>query len=128
MVVIVDMADNQRVLIDGMGNFPRVMYPLNRLNLTKLRVPILRGARTGTLTKAVKKFDLEAKWAKVPANLKIQQFSARSAVSDLDRFRIMIGRKQRSYEVRKIAFKAMGGKGAKPAPKKAAAKPVKGKK
>ena len=53
MVVIVDMADQSRVLVDGMGNFPRVMYPLKRLNLTKLRVPILRGARTGTLKKAV---------------------------------------------------------------------------
>ena len=122
MVVIVDMADQSRVLVDGMGNFPRVMQPLRRLNLTKLRVPILRGARTGTLVKAVKKFDLEAKWAAVPANQKMQRFSSRAAMNDMDRFRVMIGRKQRSYDARKLAFKRMGGK---PAPKAKKAAPKK---
>ena len=62
MVVIVDIADTNRCLVDGLGNFPRTMYPLKRLNLTKLRVPILRGARTSTVKKAAKEFDLIGKW------------------------------------------------------------------
>ena len=51
VVVIVDVADATRVLVDGPTTaFPRVLYPLKRLTLTGLRVPgVLKGARTGTL-------------------------------------------------------------------------------
>ena len=56
MVVIVDFVDINRVMVDGMGAFPRVLYPLKRLTLTKLRVAnILKGARTGTLKKEAEK-------------------------------------------------------------------------
>jgi large subunit ribosomal protein L14e len=64
LVVIVDMVDINRVLVDGLEHFPRVLYPLKRLTLTRLRMKILRGARTGTLKKAAKEFDLTAKWEK----------------------------------------------------------------
>lgn len=105
MVVIVDMVDINRVQVDGFGNFPRVVYPIKRLNLTKLRVPLLRGARTGTLKKAVEKFDLTNKWKATPAALKLGRYAARAATTDFERFSIMIQRKQRSYAVRKLAFK-----------------------
>ena len=51
-VVIVDIADSHRVLVDGAGNgFPRVLYPIKRLTLTSLLVPgVNRGARTGSVT------------------------------------------------------------------------------
>ena len=52
VVVIVDIADANRVLVDGpTTDFPRVLYPLKRLSLTGLKVPgVLKGARTGTLS------------------------------------------------------------------------------
>ena len=75
MVVIVDMVDINRVQVDGAGNFPRVIFPLKRLNLTKLRVPLLRGARTGTLKKAIAKFELEGKWKATPAAKKLERYS-----------------------------------------------------
>merc|ERR1711935_414989 len=102
MVVIVDMADRNRVLVDGLGNFPRVMYPLRRLTLTKLRLQILRGARTSTVAKAAKAFDLNAKWEKSPAFLKMRRFTLRSQMTDMDRFKVMLNRKNRNYEVRKL--------------------------
>jgi large subunit ribosomal protein L14e len=51
VVVIVDIADARRVLVDGpTTGFPRVLYPLKRLALTSFVVPgVLKGARTGTL-------------------------------------------------------------------------------
>ena len=50
IVVIVDIADANRVLVDEPSTgFPRCLYPLKRLTLTNLKVKILRGARTGTL-------------------------------------------------------------------------------
>ena len=36
-VVIADIADENRVLVDG-PNFKRMIYPLKRLSLTKLRL------------------------------------------------------------------------------------------
>jgi large subunit ribosomal protein L14e len=51
VVVIVDVADENRVLVEGPSNgFPRTLYPLRRLTPTGLRVPnILKGSRSGTL-------------------------------------------------------------------------------
>lgn len=51
VVVIVDIADATRVLVDGpTTGFPRVLYPLKRLTLTKLKIKgLLKGARTGTV-------------------------------------------------------------------------------
>ena len=119
MVVIADMADANRVLVDGMGSFPRVLYPLKRLTLTRLRLPVLRGARTGTLSKAAKTLGLTAKWEATSAWKKMNRFTLRSNLSDQDRFRVMIGRKNRNYEVRKLAATKRSSK--------VAAKPAKGK-
>ena len=48
--VIVDIADSNRVLVDGpTSGFPRVLYPIKRLSLTNLKVAILKGARSGTV-------------------------------------------------------------------------------
>ena len=128
MVVIVDIADTKRVLVDGMEKFPRVMYPLERLTLTKLRVPVLRGARTGKLIKAAKTYELEKKWIATKMQQKLARFSRRAELNDYERFQVMVARKQRSYALGPITFAALGGK--KPAAKgKAPAKaPAKGKK
>ena len=51
--MIVDIQDSNKVLIDGIdSNHPRVVYPLKRLTLLKFKLPILKGARTGTVKKA----------------------------------------------------------------------------
>merc|ERR1711981_1084142 len=100
MVVIADIVDMNRVLVDGMGNFPRVIMPLKRLTLTRLRLPILRGARTGTLKKAAATFELDKKWAETRACQKLDRAKARAATTDFDRFKIMVNRKQRGYMVR----------------------------
>ena len=115
MVVIVDIVDTKRVLVDGMKDFPRVIYPLIRLNLTKLRIPLLRGARTGTLTKAAKTFGLDAKWAENKQNQKMLRYAKRASLSDLDRFKVMVARKQKSYALTHAVPKKKGAK--KPAAK-----------
>ena len=117
MVVIVDMVDMNRVLVDGIGKFPRVIYPLKRLNLTRLRIPVLRGARTGTLAKAAKEFDLEGKWSKTPAAQKFERQNKRAALNDFDRFKVMVLRKQRSYQASHLNSKG-GAKGKAAAGKK----------
>ena len=112
--MIVDMVDMNRVLVDGLGHFPRVMYPLRRLTLTRLRIPILRGARTGTLKKAAATFELDKKWAATNACVKLERAKARASTTDFDRFKIMVFRKQRGYAIR---HKDLGKAGAKKAGK-----------
>jgi large subunit ribosomal protein L14e len=121
MVVIVDIVDMGRVLVDGLKNFPRVIYPLKRLTLTKMRLPLLRGARTTTLAKAAKAFGLDEKWAANPSNVKMQKFNTRRSLSDLDRFKVMVARKQRSYALKHPNGAKKAAKAA-PAKKAAAAK------
>ena len=99
-VTIVDIADSNRVLVDG-ENFPRMVMPLKRLSLTKMMVPIQRGARTGTLVKAAKKMDLAAKWAETPIAKKLAKRNTRANLSDLERFQVMINRKKRSLAIKK---------------------------
>jgi large subunit ribosomal protein L14e len=95
------------------GNFPRVIYPLSRLTLTRLRLPVLRGARTGTLRKAAAAFQLDTKWTETRACQKMTRQTARANMTDMDRFRVMVLRKQRGYVARRFHKKAA----AKPAPK-----------
>jgi len=128
MVVIVDIVDMGRVLVDGLKNFPRVIYPLRRLTLTKMRIPLLRGARTTTLAKAAKAFGLDEKWAVNPSNVKMVKFTTRRNLTDLQRFQVMVARKQRSYALKHPNAAKAGGKAkaaAKPAPAKKAAAPKK---
>ena len=121
LVVIVDFADQSRALIDG-PNFPRVLYPLKRLTLTKLIVPIQRGARTGTLIKAIESFGLIAKWEATPAAKKLAMRKTRAELTDFERFKVMRNRKRRSYAVRKLVSKVISKK--KAPPKKVVAKAV----
>ena len=128
MVTIVDVADENRVLVDA-EDFPRMILPLKRLSLTRMKIPLNRGARTGTLVKAAKKAGLSAKWAETPIAKKLAMRSLRSNLTDLQRFQVMINRKQRSQAIKKrVKLIAKGAKkGA--APAKGAGKPAaKGKK
>jgi len=76
-----------RVLIDGMKSFPRVIYPLRRLTLTKLRVPgVLRGTRTGNLVKLCKEFNMERKWTETKVCQKMDRYNKRTTTTDFDRF------------------------------------------
>jgi large subunit ribosomal protein L14e len=105
LVVIVDFVDYTRVLVDGLDKFPRCIFPLKRLTLTRLRLPILRGCRTGTLAKAAKAYDLDSKWTATKVYQKMERFNKRKETTDFDRFKIMVLRKQRSYDVKKLAKK-----------------------
>jgi len=122
VAVIVEIVDSNRVLVDGpTTNFPRTIYPLKRLGLTSIKLPILKGARTATLKAAAEKINLKQKWENTPIAKKIALRAKRASLTDFDRFKVMISRKNRSFKLRQLAKKIGGG--AKPAAgaKKAAA-------
>merc|ERR1712083_929278 len=111
-VVIVDWADAKQMLVEG-PKLPRCMYPLRRLQLTKQKVKINRGARSGAVRKmfaeVAKKFDSTSAAKKMAVQNK------RAELTDFDRFSVMINRKQRAHAVRKAVSKQLNpkkGKGA----------------
>ena len=60
LVVIVNVIDGKRVLVDGPSSengVPRQVMPLARLSLTTIKIDILPGARLSTLVAAYKKAD-----------------------------------------------------------------------
>ena len=115
MVVIVDILDSTRVFVDHPEKkFPRVIYPLKRLTLTAIVLKIQRGCRTGTLAKAAKEAKLGEQWAANTANQKMLRYARRGALNDLERFKVMVARRQRSYAMKHGA----GGAKKKAAPKK----------
>lgn len=115
VVVIVDIADSRRVLVEGPSSgFPRMMYPVTRLTLTKHVIKIPRGARSGLLKykslsnsvrKACAEAKLEEKWESTSFAKKLTATTKRAALNDFDRFKVMIAKKNRSFKVRKLAAK-----------------------
>lgn len=103
--------------MDG-PNFPRVLYPLRRLTLTKFKIAIQRGSNTGSVIKGWKAADIAKKWEESSTAKKNAARAKRASLNDYDRFAVMINRKQRSYAVRALARQSL----------KAGAKAVAGKK
>lgn len=67
---------------------------LRRLSLTKLKVVIPPSARSGTLTKAYAKAEIDKKWAETSYAKKLAMRTKRANLSDFDRFKVMVLRKQ----------------------------------
>ena len=127
MCVIVDVINEKKVLVDG-DKFPRVIYQTRRLTLTKFKVSVQNGARTGSVIKAMKKEDVVKKFQESTAAQKLARFAKRASLSDYERFTVMVQRRKRAAAVRDLAKGAKGAaKGGKAAPAKAApAAPAKG--
>mmetsp|Transcript_7155 Transcript_7155/g.6243 ORF Transcript_7155/g.6243 Transcript_7155/m.6243 type:complete len:157 (+) Transcript_7155:27-497(+) len=131
VVIIVDILNTQKVLVDGpTTGFPRTLYPVKRLTLTKFKINILRGARTGVVKKAALEAKVNEQWESCSMAKKLALREKRASLNDLQRFKVMIQRKNRSFKIRKLAKKitsagkgAKGGKGKAPPAK--AAKPAK---
>jgi large subunit ribosomal protein L14e len=97
--------------------------------MTKVKVALNRSARSAAVKKAWKDSKVDEKWAKCPAAQKMAVKEKRANLDDFARFSVMINRKQRAHNVRKLVSKQIKPK--KAAPKKggdkkaAAAKPAK---
>ena len=126
MVVIVDMLDINRVLTDTPdGSMPRLVYPIKRLTLTKIKVKgVLRGCRTSTLKKLSVKQDIVSGFKKTSAATKIARSVVRSKLTDFEKFKVMVLRKQRSWRKTHLNEKSKA-PAAKKAPPKKEAPPAK---
>lgn len=108
-MLIVDWADARKALVES-DTFPRCMYPLRRLTLTKVHIKLRRGARSGAVKKAWKDNKIAEKWAACRPAQKLAVATKRANLDDLERFSVMINRKQRAFAVRKLASKQLNPK------------------
>eukprot|EP00408_Alexandrium_pacificum_P024492 CAMPEP_0171184240 /NCGR_PEP_ID=MMETSP0790-20130122/15689_1 /TAXON_ID=2925 /ORGANISM="Alexandrium catenella, Strain OF101" /LENGTH=217 /DNA_ID=CAMNT_0011649235 /DNA_START=87 /DNA_END=737 /DNA_ORIENTATION=- len=108
MCTITDIVDQQRVVVDGPASVTGVqrhMMPTKRLSLTDFKSNIVRGAREKALRLALEKDDTMSKWAATSWAKKLKAREVRSNMSDFERFKLMMAKKNRSKVIRK-ALKA----------------------
>mmetsp|Transcript_8416 Transcript_8416/g.14450 ORF Transcript_8416/g.14450 Transcript_8416/m.14450 type:complete len:135 (+) Transcript_8416:82-486(+) len=107
MCTIIDIVDQKRVIVDGpeaATGVRRHMMPVKRLSLTDFKVTIPRGAREKTLKLAMEKEDILGKWGQTSWGKKLEAKKAKAAMTDFDRFKLMVAKKKRS-KVIKAALK-----------------------
>ncbi|PVG02102.1 putative RPL14B-ribosomal protein [Serendipita vermifera] len=100
---IVEIIDHNRALVDGpTTGVPRQSLPYKHLVLTSFVVPKLpRAAGTPTVKKHIEKCDVDSKWAATSWAKKRDLVERRKKLSDFERFKVMLGKKQRRDKVRK---------------------------
>ncbi|CAI4039377.1 hypothetical protein SMKI_08G0400 [Saccharomyces mikatae IFO 1815] len=107
LAAIVEIIDQKKVLIDGpKSGVPRQAINLGQVVLTPLTFTLPRGARTATVSKKWAAAGVCEKWASSSWAKKIAQRERRAALTDFERFQVMVLRKQKRYTVRKALAKA----------------------
>ena len=104
LATIIDIVDQNKCLIQGpeeVAGVKRQVIPFKRINLTDLKVKIGRNARERTLKNAWTKEDILAKWEASSWANKLAKKQIRAGLSDFDRFKVMVAKKQKSAIIAK---------------------------
>ena len=81
------------MLIDG-AHVQRQVIPVRRLRLTNFIVKIGRGARTGSVRKALETEQLQSKWDQSASGKRLAAQQKRSNLNDFERFKVSVLRKR----------------------------------
>jgi large subunit ribosomal protein L14e len=101
LVVIVDVIDQNRALVDSPG-MVRTQINFKRLSLTDITIPELpRAPPKKVLRKAYEDAEVEHKWAGSAWGRKLAVRRRRAAMTDFERFKVMVARVKRSSIVRR---------------------------
>ncbi|KNC84523.1 hypothetical protein SARC_03269 [Sphaeroforma arctica JP610] len=101
LVVVVDVVDGRRALVDGPG-VKRQMVSFKRLSLTNLKVEgFVHSATAKIVKKQWEACEIEKKWTESTWAKKLAQREARANTTDFQRFQVMINRKKRSQIINK---------------------------
>ena len=107
LATIVEIIDQKKVLIDGPETgVQRQSIHLGQVVLTPLTFALPRGARTATVAKKFAAAGIVEKWNQSSWAKKIAQRERRAALTDFERFQVMVLRKQKRYAVKKALAKA----------------------
>ncbi|GMH55512.1 hypothetical protein TrRE_jg10230 [Triparma retinervis] len=102
IATIVDVVDQNKCLIDGpTTGVARQIIPYKRLALTDIKVEVGRGAKAAALKKAWTTAGAQEKWDGSSWAKKLSSKKTRKGLSDFQRFKVMVARKQKSQAVKK---------------------------
>mmetsp|Transcript_10682 Transcript_10682/g.12490 ORF Transcript_10682/g.12490 Transcript_10682/m.12490 type:complete len:128 (-) Transcript_10682:106-489(-) len=98
LLVIVDVLDMNRVLVDAPG-ITRGSFPLKRLSLTDIKVDIERCPKKAVINKVAP--EAFAKFVASSWGQKLERAKAKAALSDFDRYKVMVARVKKSAIVKR---------------------------
>jgi large subunit ribosomal protein L14e len=104
LATIIDIVDQNKCLIDGPADITgvsRQVISYTRIALTDLMVKIQPNARQKTLKAAWAEADTLAKWEASSWAKKLASRKTRASLSDFDRFKVMVAKKQKSEIIAK---------------------------
>jgi large subunit ribosomal protein L14e len=104
LATIIDIVDQNKCLVDGPFDITGVMrqvVPFTRISLTDLTVKVQRNARQASLHKAWAAGDTLNKWESSSWAKKLSSKKRRAQLSDFDRFKVMVARKQKNEIIEK---------------------------
>mmetsp|Transcript_36935 Transcript_36935/g.62828 ORF Transcript_36935/g.62828 Transcript_36935/m.62828 type:complete len:135 (+) Transcript_36935:69-473(+) len=99
LATVIDIVDQNKCLIDGpeeITGVSRQVIPYRRIALTDLTVKIQRNARAKQLKAAWKDGDTMTQWEGSSWAKKLAAKEKRASLSDFDRFKVMVAKKQKS--------------------------------
>lgn len=101
LVIIVDILDQSRVLVDGPTcGLRRQVFNVKRLALTPIKVDgVERAAPVADVKAAYEKADVDATFAASGWGKKIDKKQKRAALDDFGRFKVMCARIQKGKKV-----------------------------
>ena len=102
LATIIDIVDQNKCLIDGpTTGVSRQVISFKRIALTDIVVKIQVNAREKTLKKAWDEANVLATWEATSWAKKLAAKKKRASLSDFDRFKVMVARKQKSAIIAK---------------------------
>ena len=104
LAIVVDIVDQNGCLIDGpeeLTGVSRQVIPFSRVALTDFTVKIQRNARQKTLKAKWAEADVLAKWEASSWAKKLATKKKRASLSDFDRFKAMVAKKQKAEIIAK---------------------------
>ncbi|CAG9463235.1 unnamed protein product [Pedinophyceae sp. YPF-701] len=104
LLVIADILDQNRVLVDGPGEERRV-HSLKRLAVTDIKIDVERGAKKSAIVKAWQAADVPKMFAATGWGKKMAARKAKAATTDFERHVAMIKKIKRG-RIAKKALKA----------------------
>ncbi|MQM00882.1 hypothetical protein Taro_033618 [Colocasia esculenta] len=99
LVVIVDVVDQNRVLVDY-PDIVRGQMNLKRLQLTDFKIDIPRVPKKKTLVAALEEADIKNKWESSSWGRKLIVQKRRAALTDFERFKVMLAKIKRGAAIR----------------------------
>lgn len=104
LATIIDIVDQNKCLVDGPAEITgvsRQVIPFTRIALTDLTVKIQANARQKALKNSWAEADTLAKWEASSWAKKLASRKKRASLSDFDRFKVMVAKKQKSEIIAK---------------------------